>query len=220
LVVAAVVAGAELVPLSASAQAVVYGPPPPPPPSSRVEHLSRFELGFQFGYLFGSEIDTLEGELGLHGNWAYTGNFDFRLPKGFTLVELSYTYFPTEVSLDAIVGPDLDVTDLSVHYFQIGAHQELPLGLARPFIGFTLGGTYFVPETDLYDDEFRFATALLGGVKLVPSETIGVRFQARLPYTWTGTSSSVFCGFGGCSYGYIGDGILQLDLSAGVYVMF
>jgi hypothetical protein len=59
-----------------------------------------------------------------------------------------------------------------------------------------------------------------GGVKLVASEHVGMRAQASLPYTWTGSSSALFCSFGQCSYGYVGDGILQLDLALGAYAMF
>jgi hypothetical protein len=214
--------GAEFGSLPAQAQVVIYEPPPPPPPPPQrrvLEPLDRIQLGAQVGWLFGSDIETFEGDVGLVGNLAYTGNLDFRLPS-LTLLELSYTYFPTELEFDPYIGTGGTLTDLDVHYFQIGAHQELPYGMVRPFIGFTLGATYFDPEVDLYDGETYFATVLLGGVKIVPSERVGVRLQARLPFTWTGTGSTIFCGGGGCSYGFVGDGILQLDLSAGVFVMF
>ena len=210
--------------ISAHAQTpvVVYEPAPPPPPPERrvVGPLDRFQLGAQVGWLFGSNVETIDGDVGLKGNLAYTGNLDFRLPSVSTLLELSYTYLPTEVEFDPFVAPNVTLTDISVHYFQIGAHQELPVGVVRPFIGITFGATYFDPDVDRYDGETYFSNVLLGGVKLVPSEHVGVRLQARLPYTWTGTSSTLFCGGGGCSYGYVGDGILQLDLSAGVFVMF
>jgi hypothetical protein len=215
---------AELFSLSAQAQQVVVyepAPPPPPPPQRRVlEPLDRVQLGAQVGWLFGANAETFEGDVGLVGNLAYTGNLAFRLPSITTLLELSYTYFPTELEFDPFVGPSGTLTDINVHYFQIGAHQELPFGVVRPFIGFALGATYFNPEVDLYDNETYFATTLLGGVKFVATENVGVRLQARLPYTWTGTGSTIFCSGGGCSYGFVGDGILQLDLSAGVFVMF
>jgi hypothetical protein len=213
--------GAELGSLPAQAQVVIYEPPPPPPPPPRyvLEPLDRIQLGAQVGWLFGADIETFDGDVGLVGNLAYTGNLDFRLPS-LTLLELSYTYFPTELEFDPYIGVGGTLTDLDVHYFQIGAHQELPYGMVRPFIGFTLGATYFDPEVNAYDNETYFATVLLGGAKIVASESVGVRLQARLPYTWTGTGSTIFCGGGGCSYGFVGDGILQLDLSAGVFVMF
>ncbi len=213
--------GAEAASLPAQAQMVIYEPPPPPPPPQRrvLGPLDRVQLGAQVGWLFGANVETFDGDVGLVGNLAYTGNLDFRLPS-LTLLELSYTYFPTELEFDPHIGAEGTLTDIDVHYFQIGAHQELPYGTVRPFIGFTLGATYFDPEVYLYDNETYFATVLLGGVKLLASESVGVRLQARLPYTWTGTGSAIFCGSGGCSYGFVGDGIWQLDLSGGVFVMF
>ncbi len=185
-----------------------------------LEPLDRVQLGAQVGWLFGSNVETIDGDVGLVGNLAYTGNLDFRLPSVSTLLELSYTYLPTEARVRPARRSGRDVDGHLGALLPDRRASGAAVRGRRPFIGITFGATYFDPDVDLYDGETYFSNVLLGGVKLVPSERVGVRLQARLPYTWTGTSSTIFCGGGGCSYGYIGDGILQLDLSAGVFVMF
>ncbi len=230
----ALAGGYVFAPASASAQSgtattytsptppVYYEQPPPPPPTMHPKpKLDRVQVGANVGWLFGANVDTSAGDVGLNGNWAYTGNLDVRVVPT-VLVEGRYTYFPTKVEYHPVVGADTDVTDVKVHYFQGGLQSELPLPVARPFLGISAGATYINPTGNAVDvdGETYFATALSGGVKFPAGKNAGARLQASLPYTWTGTDSTVFCGLGGCSYGYIGDGILQLDLSAGAYAAF
>jgi len=202
-----------------TAAASEYDQPAPPPRYGRDRAADdRVQVGAQVGWLFGSEIEVPGGDIGLNGDWAYTGNVDVRLSP-LSLLELRYTYFPTEVEFHPFVGQDAEFTELDVHYMQAGIQSEVPVGVARPFFGLTLGAAYFNPEVPI-DGETYFSTTVSAGLKLLPAENVGVRLQASLPYTWTGTSSALFCGFGGCSYAYVGDGILQLDLAAGAFAMF
>ena len=216
-----------LLPAIASAQTTTvtttqyYDEPTPPPPPTAKPYKGpedRVQVGAQVGWLFGSSIEAPGGDVGLNGDWAYTGNIDVRLTP-VSLLEFRYTYFPTEIEFHPFVGQSSEVTDVDVHYMQAGIQSELPLDIARPFFGLTLGASHFNPNVPV-DGETYFSTMVSGGVKLVPSKRVGVRLQASLPYTWTGSDSAMFCGFGGCSYGFVGDGILQLDLSAGAYAMF
>jgi len=197
-----------------------YYETPAAPPKVRVDKgpADRVQVGAQVGWRFGSSIDAPGGEVGLNGDWAYTGNVDVRLNPN-TLLELTYTYMPTEVEFHPFVGFDSELTDLDIHYMQAGVQSEVPAGIARPFVGLALGAAYYNPQENI-DSETYFLSTVMAGVKLNPSERVGVRFQASLPYTWTGSDAAVFCGFGGCDYAYVGDGILQLDLSAGAYAMF
>jgi hypothetical protein len=103
-----------LEPTSASAQSAYDQPPPPPPGGAARGPRDRFQIGGQVGWLFGASIDVPNGEVGLNGNWAYTGNADFRLTPT-TLVEARYTFFPTEVEFHPFVGVDEDVTEIDVH---------------------------------------------------------------------------------------------------------
>jgi hypothetical protein len=206
-------------PTSASAQSAYDQPPPPPPGSAARGPSDRFQIGAQVGWLFGASVDVPNGEIGLNGNWAYTGNADFRLSPT-TLIEARYTFFPTEVEFHPFFGVDEDITEIDIHYIQAGVQSELPVGIARPFVGLTLGATYFDATRSIYDNETYFSMIPNGGVKLVASEYVGMRAQASLPYTWTGSTSALFCDLGECSYGYVGNGILQLDLALGAYAMF
>jgi hypothetical protein len=56
------------------------------------------------------------------------------------------------------------------------------------------------------------------GAKYFASERVGLRVQGRLYATFLDSGGGVFCGFGGCSLGLFGTGVIQGDFSGGVTI--
>jgi hypothetical protein len=52
------------------------------------------------------------------------------------------------------------------------------------------------------------------------ARSFGLRGEAKLSTTFASSSASVFCSYGGCSYGFLGHGIWQLNLSVGPMFAF
>jgi hypothetical protein len=118
----------------------------------------------------------------------------------------------------------------TVQYLQIGAVKGIQQGKVKPFGSMSLGATryglsgeYTDPIDDstitVSEDAWKFSVIFGLGVKFYASERIGIRAQARLPYTFMNTGLGVGCGFGGCGATIGGTGIAQFDLSAGLFVM-
>lgn len=118
----------------------------------------------------------------------------------------------------------------TVEYWQIGAVKGIQQGKVKPFGSITLGATryglageYTDPidgSTFRVDDSaWKFSVIFGLGAKIYASERIGVRAQARLPFTFFNTGLGVGCGFGGCGATVGGTGLAQFDLSAGLFVM-
>jgi hypothetical protein len=194
-----------------------YGEPPPPPPA-RNPWSERLQLGAQVGYLFGADVDTTGGTVGIPGGAAYT--FFLSVPWRYGVVfEGMYTWFPTRLDQHDFFGNTFKLTDLDVHFFQIGVEKELVPGAVRPFLGFLLGGTLFDPHSG-FDSEFRFSTTFDVGLKAFPTERFGLRADFRVRTTWEDSGSSVFCSFGGCSFGVFGSGLTQVEFAGGAFFAF
>ena len=92
----------------------------------------------------------------------------------------------------------------------------------RPFLSGTLGFTHYgvgdkldSGAPDLNGDTF-FSIVLGGGVKIFPSERIGIRLAGHLYNTILSTGSGFWCGTGGCGVGLSGWGVWQGDVQAGL----
>lgn len=188
----------------------------------------RAEITPFVGYLWGNSVDTGRGKVGIAGemNWGVLLDINVR-PGG--QVELSYARQDTRITQETFgTGIKRDLTDVAVNYFQIGGLGYMAQGAAQPFMSFTLGATWYDPKQETItddegrvyqiSDEWRFSMILGLGAKYFASERIGLRVQGRLFMTFLDSGGGVFCGFGGCSLGLFGSGVVQGDLSAGVTI--
>jgi hypothetical protein len=108
-----------------------------------------------------------------------------------------------------------------VEYYQIGALNvfEMPGSNLKPFAGLTLGASRFNPNGTERGDEWFFSGTFGAGVKIIPSERIGIRLQGRLllPFQWG--SAGLWCGTGGCSAGVGTTSVfIQGDFTAGLII--
>lgn len=175
----------------------------------------RFEITPFYGWQFGGSVALLAGDLEIKDAAAYGVILDVTMRPG-TQLELSYSRQDTELQFNPFGLPRETLSDMTVEYWQIGGLGFTQRGGARPFGSFTLGATHYNPDAARFDDEWRFSMVLGGGVKIIPSERLGIRLQGHLLGTFLSTGSTIWCGAGGCSFGLFGSGILQGEVSAGV----
>ena len=108
---------------------------------------------------------------------------------------------------------------ITVDHWQGGALQEYGLNPhVRPFAVGLLGLTRYAAEGD---SEIRFTLGAGGGVKLMPSRRVGVRFDGRLFATFAYFDAQVLsCGPGVCLAGITADIVWQAEFSAALVVAF
>ncbi len=177
------------------------------------------ELTAFAGWQFGSSVNVFNGKLSIESDWNYGGILDFIVRRGGA-VELYYGRQPTNLKITPTVGV-VESVPMTVQYFQIGGLGYMEQGITQPFAKFTLGATYYKPDAQTLgginiSDEWRFSVGLGLGVKAFPSERVGVRLEGNLFGTFLDTNSGLWCGFGGCSLGFFGAGMLQANINGGV----
>jgi opacity protein-like surface antigen len=159
------------------------------------------------GYMFSSNLNTLDGEVKIDNGVNYGIIFDARFDED-VIVE--------EEPFDTIKS----AFDVNIEYFQGGAQFEMEKGIFRPFAAFTLGATLFNPANEDINSEWRFSFTFAGGIKYYFIKNIGVRLQWRflLPVYFGG--GALFCGERGCGASISGNTLLlQYDLTAGLVVV-
>jgi opacity protein-like surface antigen len=181
----------------------------------------QFEIAPYLGYLFTTNLQTIDGELKIDNSFNYGAAFDIRLSDDL-LIELLYMRTNTEVGLREEYATTTEyLFDMSAEYFQAGAQVETESGAFRPFAAFTIGATYFNPNNNNYDGNVEFAFTAGGGIKYYFTNNIGIRAQWRFLIPVYFTSASIFVNEG---YSYIfvtgGTYLLQYDLTAAIVFSF
>lgn len=173
------------------------------------------------GYFLTSNLSTLDGDLVIDHNFNYGGVLDVRVSDDL-FIELLYNRTDTEVRFKQEYFDTVKyLFDMSIEYFQAGAHIETDSGNFRPFAAFTLGATYFKPKDDDINSELEFSFTAGGGIKYYFTENLAARLQWRFLIPVYFSSASVFCSDGYCGI-FISGGtyLLQYDLTAGVAFSF
>jgi len=171
--------------------------------------------------MFPGNLHTIDGELRIENNLNYGLAFDVRTSDDL-LIEILYNRSDTKVRFKQEYYDTVKTLfDMSIEYFQTGAHIETEAGQFRPFAAFTIGATYFNPKNDNYDSDWKFSFTTGGGVKYYFTNNIGLRLQWRFLVPIYFSSTSIFCNNGYC--GIIVSGgtyLLQYDLTAGLVLSF
>jgi len=180
-----------------------------------------FQVTPFIGYLFPGNLKTLEGELRIQNHINYGAAFNIRTNDEL-FVEFLYNRTDTEVRFKQEYYDTIKTLfDMSIEYFQAGAHVETETGQFRPFAAFTLGAAYFKPKDDNVNSDWKFSFTAGGGIKYYFTDNVGVRLQWRFLVPIYFSSASIFCSNGICSI-YVSGGtyIFQYDLTAGLAVSF
>ena len=98
--------------------------------------------------------------------------------------------------------------DLILEHFHLGIEKSLLIGneTVQPYGAFSLGIAAYTPKNirpsghDL-DPATRFSMGAGLGVKMFPTERIGIKLQAKMFMPMLFGGVGVFCGSGGCSGG-------------------
>ena len=144
---------------------------------------------------------------------------DINLPQG-AQVELLYTRQDTDLTLKSSgLGTTESIAGTAIEFWHVGGvYSRFSTGKVFPFTSFTLGGTRYIVD-GAPDDTWKFSVILGLGAKVHVNERLGIRAQARLPWTFTNMGAGLGIGTGGVSLGVGGSGIVGVDLSGGLFLM-
>ncbi len=184
----------------------------------------KLELTPFVGYMFGGEVNTANGSLSVKDDMNYGLVLNYAL-KREAVLEASYTRMDTELVFDQWQVGKRPIYKTSVNVWQIGGQYLFnPTATVRPFFSGTLGFTYYGVGEQLDDDAPRvssdtfFSMVFGGGVKIFPSQRIGIRLAGHLYSTILSSGSGFWCGTGGCGVGLSGWGVWQGDVQAGLTI--
>lgn len=176
------------------------------------------------GYMFGGEVNTVNGSLSVKDDMNYGLVLNFELMHEAELV-MSYTRMDSELLFDQWPVGRRPIYETSVNVWQIGGRYLFnPRETVRPFFSGTLGFTHYGVGQQLDDDAPRvsgdtfFSMVFGGGVKIFPSQRIGIRLAGHLYSTILSSGSAFWCGTGGCGVGLSGWGVWQGDVQAGLTI--
>lgn len=174
----------------------------------------RIEITPFVGYQFGGELaeigDSITNlDIEESPTWGLIFDIDI---TGLDQVEVYYSSQGTELNRGSAPAPKVTIDTL-----QIGAiHQYAPNRPINPYFGLTLGATRF--DLDGGSDT-RFSGGLTGGLKMIVSDHLGFRFDARVFGITTG-SGNISCSEDLC-IGYPDTSVIwQYTVNAGVIIHF
>ena len=169
------------------------------------------------GYQWGGEAEDEFTGFGLKlaeaSNYGLIVDVDIEPP---TQLEFFWSHQATELNVKG--GGSLG--DMDVDYFHIGGTQQWPRGKVIPFVAGGLGVTYFDPSLAGAGSATRFSMGLGGGVKVMATERIGLRLEARGLATLGDSEGFLFSGNDGTVVVFTRDVFWQIMVSAGVIVRF
>jgi len=151
------------------------------------------------GYMFAGKLNTVDGELNIKNGGNYDLIADIRVENDL-MVELMYNRLDTELEIKEQPFDSIKIlADMTVEYYQAGAHYETEQGNFRPFGAFTIGATLFNLADNNFSDEWRFSFTAGGGIKYYFARHIGVRLQWRFMIPVYFSGGALFCGNQGCN---------------------
>jgi hypothetical protein len=184
-----------------------------------------FEIIALGGIGFGGSLELDHGDADIDAGPAYNGMLGIRFRpdegKG-KLVILSYQLQTTKVDLD-IDGPGRGKHDLNIGTLQLGGEVDgLVAPHVRPFLGMTVGTTYFSLDEPGSEMEWFFSGTIYAGVKFPFGDHFGLRTQIRMLGTLMGGESRIFCPAATRCLITVDkvSGTVQGDFTAGLYVAF
>jgi hypothetical protein len=143
-------------------------------------------------------------------------------PDEGKLIILSYQLQTTKIDVDLDDEPS-QKHDLNIGTLQLGGEVDgLVAPHVRPFLGMTVGTTYFSADEKGGKTEWFFSGTVYAGAKFPFGDHFGLRAQIRMLGTLMGGKSRVFCSTATRCLITVDEvaGTIQGDLTAGLYVAF
>jgi opacity protein-like surface antigen len=166
------------------------------------------------GYMLTGKVRYYEGDFNMHDGPTYGGSIGFEVAQN-NWGYISYSNTSTTADFIPYVSGYMPWRgDIGINYIQIGSIHGFDFGSPIvPFLGGSLGATILnIKETNI-SDVWRFSVGLTGGLDFNISESVALRFQARMlmPMYFAGMGFYVGIGTGGASSG--------LSMNAGVIAL-
>ena len=133
--------------------------------------------GYGIGGEFTESQSDQEVEVSDNGLYGFAVDFDLG-ESGESQFEVYLSRQETRLVGDNL-STDTSAFGLDVDYYHIGGILQGTGEYVRPFAVGTLGVTYLNPKSSLHDSIVRPSLGLGGGVKLFPTENIGLRLEGR-----------------------------------------
>lgn len=171
---------------------------------------------YSFGGTFKDEDTATEAELKDSGSFGLI--FDYQ-QKDNTQIEVIYSLQRTDADVSGTT-----ISNVNMHYLQIGGTYLFDQGKVLPFVSATLGGTHIDVDTEGFGSDTFFGFSFGGGLQIAPSSRLGLRLEARAFGTLLRSGSTIFCGSGpnaaGCAITVEGDILWQFQTMAGIVFRF
>jgi hypothetical protein len=184
----------------------------------------RFEITPFGGYVWTDSQEVYDGygttqvDIEDSGFWGVA--LDVNVPAGTSQVELLYQRQDTELTAGSSGFQQTKVADVAVEYYQIGGLSGTRRGNVYGFGGLTVGATRLIYDAGSVDgDNWKFSMIFSLGAKAYLNDRVGLRVQGRVPFTVISAGGTVGCGSAGCYSTVSGEGIGQVDLSAGLIIL-
>ncbi|MEP2023559.1 MAG: hypothetical protein ABJH98_15710 [Reichenbachiella sp.] len=171
-------------------------------------HGQAIELSGYGGYMLSGESNYYDGEIDIYDGPVFGGTLGYDLGNGIQ-VQFLYNRNSTDgrVVYYRTLNPEVYNVDVVIEQFHLGAEKVLGGNeMLIPYGALSLGvGAYtpknIEPSGHELDAVTRFSMGAGLGVKIFPTEKIGIKLQAKMfmPLMFSGVG--VFCGTGGCGGG-------------------
>jgi opacity protein-like surface antigen len=165
----------------------------------------RFELTPTLSYRFGGTIyrgdsSLFSNDVTIDDSVAYGATFDIPLSSNMQL-ELLANRQSSQLRFDqGLFGTNIDVADIDVSYYHVGLLWQWGRGQVIPFFTASLGDTNLDPKVPGASSDDRFSMSLGGGVKVLFTDSIGLRFEGRGFFTDIGGGNSRNHRYNSCDY--------------------
>ena len=171
------------------------------------------------GYRFGGDFFEVVAGQPVDLDGAHSLGIVLNVPLWDGLqVEGLFTHQRARVRVPAGALRPASQLQVSVDHWQAGGLQEYGRGRVRPFLTGTLGLSRFGVSGD---NEIRFTVGAGGGVKMFPTQHVGVRLDGRVFATFLDADARAgVCGAGGCILSFYADVLWQADFTAGLVIRF
>lgn len=185
------------------------------PSKVKAQHL---EITPYAGWETGGKVYTNIGYLRVASGLNFGGAISFGFDETAQF-EFAYNHLNSELSLDD--GEYIiNQTPVNVDYYMFGVIGSQRFGERfLPFYGGSLGWVHYGTPEEKYGNESLFAISISGGLKILITERIGFRMQARLlmPLYATG---AYFGTNTGVDYGVTSTAFMvQGDFTGGIYLV-
>ena len=183
------------------------------------------EISLLYGYQMLGTVEVYSGlntgDFDINDAAYYGGVLGFRVERE-VILEIQYVYQPTKASFDDYgSGPEIELSNIDVHYIMFGAMYEKPFSrTAFGYGGLLIGTSGIIPDNN-YESEWRLAFGLALGAKFMISEKIGFKIQTQglFPVQWSGGNFYVEADGTGYSI-TAGTSITQINVGGGLFYAF